>query len=129
MQLPGVPLFLLLSLLPSGALFVLGRWALAYAPARTSLSIISLALGSGIFFISLTSVAIHVLQPLQGGPVQKWVLAMSVIPYFGIIVAMAKNRAPIFSRLAILASLGLVPLYFMGTFSAILAVCSFGDCL
>jgi len=77
MLLPSVPLFLLLSLLPAVALLVLGRWGLAYAESRTTLAILSLALGAGLLFISLISAGSYSLQALQGGRESRWLLAIT----------------------------------------------------
>jgi hypothetical protein len=129
MLLPSVPLFLLLSLLPAVALLVLGRWGLAYAESRTTLAILSLALGAGLLFISLISAGSYSLQALQGGRESRWLLAIPLVPYVSVIVVMARARSVDLPRLALGASAGLVPLYFVGMYSALLAACSLGDCL
>ena len=129
MLLPTVPLFLLLSLLPAVALLVLGRCGLAYAQSRTTLAIVSLALGAGLLSISLVSAGLYSFQFIQDGRESRWLLALPLAPYAGVILVMSKARAVKLSWLALGTSVGLVPLYVVGMYSVLLAACSFGDCL
>jgi hypothetical protein len=125
---PVAPLALLLALIPTLALVALASWR-ARTNSLTALHAAAFALGLALAAVVLavsSTYAFPHLRPLQASNA---LLAIPSLVYVITVVAVGRKFKLDYGSLGVWAAVGLVPLWFLGFYSWLLAACSFGDCL
>jgi hypothetical protein len=133
MTLPSLPLFAVLSLLPGMLLLVLSRWCIAYGNRYLHSAIVSGAAGFILIFVSLASMGFYSFNFAYDSKQYPILAYLPLAIYCIAIATLAKVlalRGEInWTKLVLSSAAVVIPLYLLSGYSALLAACSFGDCL
>ncbi len=124
---PAVAVLIMCGLVPLVSLgFALHRLRVG---RPSVLAVLALSLGCSLVALALTTAAVYALPSARGAREAGVNLIATLVIYLGIYVS-GSVRWNLDAFAAIFgAGAGLVALWFMGFYTALLVACSFGDCL
>ena len=129
MHAPIAPMFLFLALAPAVVMLFLAYWRLRVVRTFSPFTVIAFSLGVALFGLVA---AISVAYFLRGSIETQFfssLIAASLCLYIGVFFMLGKrSKLPVLG-LMVAGALALVPLYYVGFYSMLLTVCSFGECL
>jgi hypothetical protein len=129
MNLPVVPLALLIAVIPAALLFAMAYWRFMVVRSYTLVPVVAFAVGVALVMLSATvaaTYAFHHLRPLRES---LFVLGIPAVCYVAALTVIGRKGRMSVSSLVLGGFVGLAPLYFLGFYAMLLSACSFGDCL